>query len=197
MVTHLLDDRPTILVSGHYGNFEFAGFIKGLLGFPSFTVARPLDNPHLDRFINDFRGMNGQFILPKEGSAHQITAVLTAGGTLSLLGDQHAGEKGCWVPFLGRLASCHKAVAVFTIAGGAPMVVGYARRNGQPLHFEVGMEAVADPALGGEECDGIKPLTEWYNRMLERVILQAPEQYWWMHRRWREPPRKIRKKLAA
>ncbi|HTN77155.1 MAG TPA: lysophospholipid acyltransferase family protein [Pirellulaceae bacterium] len=197
LVTHLLDERSTILVSGHYGNFEFAGFVNGLLGFPSYSIARPLDNPYLDRFVNRFRSMHGQFILPKEGSAPLVKRVLDSGGTLALLGDQYAGEKGCWVTFLGRLASCHKAVAVFTIAGGAPMAVCYARRTGKPLHFDVGMEGAADPALGGEEVSGIKPLTEWYNRMLEQVILKAPEQYWWVHRRWREPPAKIKKRLAA
>lgn len=197
MVTQLLDERPTILVSGHYGNFEIAGYVTGLLGFPTFTLARPLDNPHLDRFLNRFRGLHGQFILPKEGSAPMVAAVLEQGGTLSLLGDQHAGEKGCWVDFLGRLASCHKAVAVFTIAGGAPMVVGYARRLDRPLTFEVGMEGIADPALGGDEVSGVKPLTEWYNRMLEQVILKAPEQYWWVHRRWRQPPARVQKRLAA
>jgi KDO2-lipid IV(A) lauroyltransferase len=197
MVTQLLDERATILVSGHYGNFEIAGFVTGLLGFPTFTVARKLDNPYLDKFINKFRGTHGQFILPKEGSAPMVEAILASGGTLSLLGDQHAGDKGCWVEFLGRLASCHKAVAVFTIAGGAPMVVGYARRLDKPLHFEVGMEAIADPALDGPECEGVKPLTVWYNQMLERVILKAPEQYWWLHKRWRTPPAKVTKRLAA
>jgi KDO2-lipid IV(A) lauroyltransferase len=197
LVTQLLDDRPTILVSGHFGNFELAGFVTGLLGFPSFTVARELDNPYLDRFVNRFRGLHGQFILPKEGSAPMIEAVLASGGTLSLLGDQHAGDKGCWVNFLGRLASCHKAVAVFTIAGGAPMAVGFAKRLGKPLHFEVGMTALADPALGGPASEGVKPLTEWYNEQLGSIILEAPEQYWWVHRRWREPPRRVKKRLAA
>ena len=126
-----------------------------------------------------------------------IEAVLASGGTIALLGDQHAGDKGCWVEFLGRLASCHKAVAVFTIAGGAPMAVCFAKRLGKPLHFEVGMVDMADPALGGAECEGVKPLTEWYNRQLESIILEAPEQYWWVHRRWRQPPAKVKKRLAA
>jgi KDO2-lipid IV(A) lauroyltransferase len=68
---------------------------------------------------------------------------------------------------------------------------------GKPLHFEVGMEGLADPALDGPECAGVKPLTEWYNQMLERVIMKAPEQYWWVHNRWRDPPAKIKKRLAA
>ena len=101
LVRYLLDPRPTVLVTGHYGNFEVAGYVLGMFGFPSFTIARTLDNPYLDRFINRFRGSTGQYILPKQGCAPQVQAVLNAGGTLSLLGDQHAGDKGCWVDFLG------------------------------------------------------------------------------------------------
>ena len=53
------DDRPTVIICGHYGNFELSGYVLGLLGFPSYTIARPLDNPYLDRFINEFRGLTG------------------------------------------------------------------------------------------------------------------------------------------
>ena len=74
---------------------------------PTFTVARTLDNPFLDRFLNRFREAKGQFIVDKQGSAGQIDDVLARGGKLVLLGDQHAGPKGCWVDFFGRQASCH------------------------------------------------------------------------------------------
>ena len=125
LVQCLLDPRPIVLVTGHFGNFELGGFITGLLGFPSFTVARTLDNRYLDRYINRFRGAHGQFILPKQGSSAQVKAVLDSGGVLSLLGDQHAGPKGCWVEFLGRPASCHKAIALFPMTSGAPMIASH------------------------------------------------------------------------
>ncbi|MCU0962289.1 MAG: lysophospholipid acyltransferase family protein [Pirellulaceae bacterium] len=191
LVGYLLDPRPTVLVTGHYGNFEVAGYVLGMFGFPSFTIARKLDNPFLDRFINRFRGSTGQFILPKQGCAPQVEAVLQMGGTLSLLGDQHAGDKGCWVEFLGRPASCHKAVALFTLTSGAPQIVSYLRRTGRPLHFEIGVAGVADPRTWDSRLAGVKPLTRWYNERLEELILEAPEQYWWVHRRWKgQPPQR-------
>ena len=64
----LLDDRPLLLVSGHFGNFELAGFVLGILGFPTYTVARPLDNPYLHAFVNRFRGATGQHIVPTKGA---------------------------------------------------------------------------------------------------------------------------------
>ena len=169
--------------------------MMGLFGFPTYAIARRLDNPYLDRYVNQFRSTHGQFILPKEGSAAQVDAVLRCGGVIALLGDQHAGPKGCWVDFLGRPASCHKAVALFTLVSGAPLVVAYGRRIGGPLQFELGTGGIADPQIPSEDLSGVKPLTQWYNRVLERIILASPEQYWWVHRRWKGSQR--RKRTAA
>jgi Kdo2-lipid IVA lauroyltransferase/acyltransferase len=190
-VEFLLDRRPVVIVSAHYGNFEIAGFMLGLLGVPTFTVARTLDNPFVDKYLNRFREAKGQFIVEKQGSARQIDDVLAQGGKLVLLGDQHAGPKGCWVEFFGRPASCHKAIAVFPLTAGAPLAVGYGRRVGdRPLQFELGMAGYLDPAEEGTELGGVKPVTQWYNRRLEELIRDAPEQYWWVHRRWRDAPKR-------
>ena len=197
IVAYLLDPRPLVVVSGHFGNFEVAGVMLGLLGFPTFTVARLLDNPLLDRYLNGFRALRGQFMLPKDGSSQQVQAVLDGGGTLVLLGDQHAGPKGCWVDFLGRPASCHKAIALFSLTTGAPLLVAYARRLDRPLSFELGLEGVADPAQGGAEFGGVAQLTRWYNEMLEQIVRRDPEQYWWVHRRWKGEPPPRRKSHAA
>src|SRR5207247_98830 len=69
MIRLLWSGRPCVFVSGHHGNFELAGYTMGVFGFPTFAVARPLDNPFLDRYVNEFRSSRGQFLLPKNGSA--------------------------------------------------------------------------------------------------------------------------------
>ena len=197
MTRYLIDYRPLVAVSGHYGNFEMGGYVTGLLGMPSYTVARTLDNPYLDEFINRFRGCNGQFILPKDGSATAIQEVLESGGILTLLGDQHAGTKGCWVDFLGRPAACHKAVALFTLSGNAPMMVSYCRQTDRPLHFEIGCTGVADPLEMPAHLTDVKRLTQWYNDRLADAIYEQPEQFWWVHRRWKEKPQRKTRKSAA
>ncbi len=194
MVSHLLDPRPRVIVSGHFGNFEVAGYTAGLLGFATHTIARTLDNPYLDRFANGFRESKRQFMLPKRGSGEAIQKLLASGGTILFLGDQYAGPKGCWVEFLGQPASCHKALAVLTLTGGAPLVVSYARRLDEPLHFEIGVAGAADPANLDESIGGVKELTQWYNHVLEGLIRAEPEQYWWVHRRWKGKPLKRKKK---
>ncbi len=193
LLRHLLSDRPTVIVTGHFGNFEIGGYLVGLMGFPTVTIARRLDNAPLHRFVERFRGTHGQFMVDKEGCAPLIDRHLSQAGTLSLLADQHAGDKGCWADFMGAEASCHKALALFSLTSGAPMLVSATRRLGRPMFFESGCFAVADPLDDPTgDCNGVKNLTEWYNRQLGEVIAPAVEQYWWVHQRWR--PKPVRRK---
>jgi Kdo2-lipid IVA lauroyltransferase/acyltransferase len=196
-VRTLLAGRPLVLISAHYGNFELGGYLMGLFGFPTYTVARPLDNVYLDRFVNDFRGRTGQYMLAKKGSGDDIQRVLQRGGILTLLGDQHAGKKACWVDFFGRPASTHKAVALFSLGNDAPTMVSYARRMGPALHYEVGPEAICDPCDPNFELGTIPLLAQWYTNHLENLIRRSPDQYWWLHKRWKgEPPARRRRTTA-
>lgn len=188
MLKCLVDDRPTVIISGHHGNFEMGGYLLAMHGFPTYSVARTLDNPYLDKFVNRFRGLTGQFMLPKHGSGKQIALLLERGGTLVLLGDQYAGEGACWVDFFGRPASTHKAVAVFTLSGMAPTAVSAAVRRAGPLTIEMDVAGIVDPEADDFELGTIPLMTEWYTRQLEMLIRQHPEQYWWVHRRWKGQP---------
>lgn len=187
-VRTLLSGRPLVLISGHFGNFELGGYLMGLFGFPTYTVARALDNVFLDRFINDFRGRTGQYMLPKKGSGADIRQVLERGGILTLLGDQAAGQRQCWVDFFGKPASTHKAVSVFSLGYGAPTMVSYARRLDRPLHYEVGPEAICDPRDPNFELGTVPLLAQWYTDHLENLVRRSPGQYWWLHRRWKGEP---------
>ena len=190
VVEILLSDRPALILTGHVGNFEIGGFMLGLLGFPTYTVARNLDNPHLDRFITRFRAATGQHIIPKNGGYEQILAVISRGGTLSFLADQYAGPKGCWVEFFGRPASAHKAIALLSLEHEAPVAVCCCRRMGEPLQFEMVTLGIADPRDNRTEPDTLRGITQWYTRQLEAVIREIPDQYWWLHRRWKDTRKK-------
>lgn len=195
MMRTLFDERPTILLSGHYGNFELSSYLLGMLGFHVYGIARPLDNVYLDRYVNHFRGLTGQHILAKDGSAAVIDALMARGGNLGFLIDTHAGPKGCYVQFFGRPASTHKAIAVFSLGYQAPMLLGLGRRRGKPLHIAVGSHAIIDPLQLPPAEATVPALTQWYTSRLEEVVRVAPEQYWWVHRRWkdtREPRQRAR-----
>ena len=198
LVRALLDRRPQVIVSGHYGNFEVGGMIFGLFGFPMFTIARPLDNPFLDHFFSRRRGAYGLQMLEKQGSAKEAEAMLNAGTSLLVLGDQAAGDRGCWVDFFGRPASTHKAIALFGLTFEAPMVVAYAKRLNRTLDLEVGCAGSIDPEINRNEYQGVTELTRWYTQRLEATVRQDPHQYWWAHRRWKGKPRvRLQKRPAA
>ena len=196
MLSVLLSDRPSVVVTGHYGNFEIGGYVTGLMGFETLAIARTLDNPFLHRWVERFREAKGQFLVDKEGCAPEVDRHLGGGGILSLLADQHAGKKGCWVNFMGVPASCHKALALFAMTARAPMFIAMTRRIGRPMQFEIDCPDWIDAGGNDPRAGSVTELTRWYNAGLARGVAGDVSQYWWLHRRWRPPPERVAKRLA-
>ncbi|MGA0039431.1 MAG: lysophospholipid acyltransferase family protein [Pirellulales bacterium] len=197
VVRTMWSDRPKVVLSGHYGNFELAAYLFGVFGFRTFSVARELDNPLLDQFVTAFRESRGQRILPKRGSAPDVSLVLEENGALGLLGDQAAGPKSSWVNFFGRPVSVHKAIAVFALTSQAPVMVFTATRRGGLFSFDVRLEGLVDPNEEGPHTADNQALSQWYTSLLETAIRRVPAQYWWVHNRWRGAPPKSTKHQAA
>ncbi|MCU0703183.1 MAG: lysophospholipid acyltransferase family protein [Fimbriiglobus sp.] len=188
----LLEDRPVLIVTAHFGNWEMAGFALGLFGFQTHAIARTLDNPHLERFFKRFRQRTGQSILDKNDDYERIVATLQAGGKVATLGDQDAGGKGVFIDFFHRPASAHKAVALLALQYDALMlVVGIPRvRSGQHWHYHIACEDVIDPREYTGQGNAVKLITQRYHNSLEKLIRRYPEQYFWLHRRWKSQPKR-------
>jgi KDO2-lipid IV(A) lauroyltransferase len=198
VVHAMLDSRPALLVTGHLGNWELAGYALGLLGFHTSAIARTLDNLFLDRYLRRFRQKTGQRILAKKGEFDEITRVLGQGGVLATLADQDAGQRGLFVEFFGRPASTHKAIALLALQFDAPLVVvGVPRIRHTSRHFHVVVEDVIDPRHYTNRPDAVTIITQCYTQALERLIRQYPEQYFWMHRRWKHQPKSATGRSAA
>ena len=194
VVRALSSGRPVILLSGHFGNWEMAVSIFGLFGFRMGLVARELDNPYLNRWFLKFRKYTGHRPISKNGGRGEITALLERRGSVALLADQDAGSSGLFVDFFGRPASTFKSIALLAMEYQALICVGYARRleneslpGGWP-RFELGCEDIVDP-LEFDSADALRQITQRYTSALERVVRRAPEQYFWVHRRWKSVPR--------
>ena len=193
----LHNDRPIVMVTGHFGNFEAGGFFLGMLGYPTYSVARPLDNPWLNDFVKSFREASGQFLVPKNDGFDQILEVLASRDVMAFLADQSAGPKGCWVDFFGKKASTYKAIALLSREYDAPVVVCYAtRHDNRPLHFNMTVAGILDPRDHPEGMT-VTEITQWFTHVLEAGIRQHPEQYWWLHRRWKEYEKADPKKTAC
>jgi KDO2-lipid IV(A) lauroyltransferase len=190
VMDHLITgSRPLIVLTGHYGNWELAGYLFGMFGVPTVAVARTLDNPYLERYLRAFRERTGQSLIPKTGGFDQMVEVLQNNRALTFLADQDAGQRGLFVDFFGQPASTHKAIALLAIEHQAPVAVGVARRIGPGFRYEIRCEDVIDPAELSGTADDVRILTQRFTSALERLIRQDPTQYLWLHRRWKHQPR--------
>lgn len=194
VVQALSTGRPVFLLSGHFGNWESTIAAFGHFGFPLGVIGRELDNPYLHEWIRRSREQTGHKLLLKEGSWDDMTALLQAGGSMGLLCDQDAGKRGVFVDFFGRPASTFKSIALMAIEHKGIIVMGYGvrlpdeLREGRWSRFEIGCEDVID-VLDIKSTDEIREITQRYTSALERVIRRSPEQYFWVHRRWKTEPK--------
>ena len=185
----LLAGRGVILVTGHYGSFEIVGHLLAALGFDVAAVMRPLDNVYLNRFIVSSRRTHGLRLLDKRGASAEAEGMLREGTLVGFIGDQDAGRKGIFVEFFGRPASTYKSIGLLAMATGSPIVVGYARRRGGAAHYDVGVQRVIHPREWESRDDPLRWITQAYTSAIEQIVRAQPEQYLWMHRRWKSQPR--------
>ena len=190
-VLELLIRRDTglIMLTGHYGNWEILGYVLATLGFETTSIARPLDNPYVNRWILGVRKRQGQKIVAKKGATDEVIPVIEAKGAVGFIADQNAGSKGVFVDFFGRKASTYKSIALLAMEYQVPIVVGYARRGGQAFHFHLGVQDIIYPANWENQPDPLRYITQRYSKALEDVVRKDPAQYLWVHRRWKTRPK--------
>lgn len=192
--------RRVLMLGGHFGNWEVGTSLFGMWGFPMGIVAREMDNPYLHDWFRRQRELTGHRMLLKSGDYDEMIHLLEKGGNLGLLCDQDAGPRGVFVDFFGTPASTFKSIALLALEYDALIMVGYSIRLPDQAddrfgaRFEVGCEAVIDPRQI-TSSDPVGEITQQYTFALERAIRRAPEQYFWVHRRWKSERRQ--KKTAA
>ncbi len=190
----LLRGRGAVMVTGHYGNWEILGYTLATLGFESYGVARPIDNPYIDAWILGVRERKGQIILSKRGVTTTALDVLEKKGVLCFIADQNAGPKGMFVPFFGRPASTYKSIGLLAIQNDLPIVVGYARRIGDKFEFNIGTQDIIYPDdwknfPRDQYRDELHYVTARYTKGIEDFVRADPSQYLWIHRRWKTRPK--------
>jgi KDO2-lipid IV(A) lauroyltransferase len=189
--------RPRLVLTGHFGNWEILGYVTGLVGFRGGIIARRLDNPYLDRFLAQFRRKTGLVLLDKTADYARILDMLARGIGLGIVGDQDAGPRGQFVPFFGRPASTFKSIALLALEYHAPILVMGAARVGQPMQYRIYLEDVIMPEDYAGRADAPQAITARYTSALERMVRRHPEQYFWLHRRWKSQPTARKVKSAA
>ena len=179
--------RGLIVATGHLGNWELAGAYFAARGIPTDAIARRMANPLFDRYLTENRSRLGMSIVHDADAVRRTPRSLRQGRAVAFLADQGVlGLASTFVPFFGRPAKTPRGPAVFALRLAVPVVFGVALR--QPSgKYRMLMEHVPVESTGDRERD-IDTVVGAYTAALERRVRQAPEQYFWHHRRWRRQP---------
>ena len=192
----MLSGRGVIMITGHYGNFEVLGRTMDTFGLHSYNIARPIDNRFINKYVYE-ELHRGQTIIFKKGATELMHDILTSGSALGIVGDQNGSRKDVFVDFFGRKAATYKSVALMAMTYEVPIVVGYARRLGDGYSFELGVSRVIMPQQWRDQPDPIRWLTAEWTKGIEDFVRRDPEQYWWIHRRWKTRPADEIRKIAS
>jgi len=180
--------RPLIILTGHLGNWELMGYTVTLLGHRLHSIARPLDNWLLDRYLVNQREAQGQRIIPRKGALRQLIRAGRENANIAFLVDQNERRGGVFVDFFGRPASTVRSVAALALRMRARILVAFGIREGTGFRYrlvEAG-EISAEPT-GDREAD-IYRITNDFTKRIEEFVRRYPDQWLWFHRRWKTRP---------
>lgn len=181
--------RGVLVLTGHLGAWELSSFLHSLLGYPMGIVIRRLDNPRVDALVNRIRCMHGNRILHKDDFARGLLRAMHAGETVGILMDTNmTPPQGVFVPFFGVEACTASGLARVARRTGAAVLPGFLlwdeAESRYLLHFgeELRMQRTEDA-----EADA-RANTALFAAVTEKYIRQYPDQWLWLHRRWKTRP---------
>lgn len=178
-----------LVMSAHLGNWELLPLVLGLNPYPATVVVRTLDRPAVDRVARRLRRSTGVEVIDKRGAVRPLLRALARGTVVGFLVDQNATRsESVFVPFFGRPASTSRAMAVLALRTGTPIVPMFTRRERGGWHRVI-YHAPLAPLAGPSSDEPVTDLTRRCAEAVERAIREAPEQWLWIHDRWRTRPR--------
>ncbi len=177
--------RGGVIVTGHFGSIEAAALTVTALGLPLAAYYQRMSNPLVDGAVARAREGVGLHLIDRRQGVKPGVEALQRGELVAVVADQDARTHGVFVPFFGRPASTHRGAAIMALRAGAPIFFGYVRRAGDAY---VGGIRELEVPRGGSTDDVVYAMTAAFTASLEATVRQAPEQYFWQHRRWKSSP---------
>jgi KDO2-lipid IV(A) lauroyltransferase len=176
--------RGVVVASGHFGNWEVMGAVTTRLGFPITYIVKKVKDPRVDDLINGWRREQGIEIIYSREAAQSIPRHLERGRLVAFMIDQDAGKRGVMVEFFGHPASTPKGAAAYALKYGAPVLLAWSLRRRDNSHDIYYRLVELDP-VSQVNTETITTALEKLTRELETVVAATPDQYMWMHHRWR------------
>jgi len=175
--------RGVLVATAHLGNWELSAFAHALMTEPMHVMVRPLDNPLLDALVEQRRTLSGNHLIYKKDAARAVIKALRRNEAVGILIDQNTSPaEGLFVNFFGKLACANSAFVKLAYHSGAPVIPGFAlwdeSKQRYTLHFYPRVELSGD----------VHEDTQRIHSILESFIRRHPDQWMWVHRRWKTRP---------
>ena len=179
-----------IMITGHFGGWEIINFALSKRGYAGDFLVRRSKNPALDGLIDDIRTFFGAGTVDKRSAARSMLRTLHAGKLLGLLVHINVvRDQGVFVNFFGVPASTTLVTAKVSLRTGAPIVPIFAPWDEQRQRYRIRIEAPLSIERTGDEEQDIRRLTEKFTNVIEEQIRRHPDQWLWIHKRWRTQPK--------
>lgn len=181
--------KGVLYLTGHIGAWELSSFAHALYGYPLHYMARPLDNQRLDGLVNEYRSASGNRPIFKNESARTTLKVLKDGGTVGILADQNTmPAEGVFVDFFGWQACTTTGIARVALHTDAAVVPGYAVWDWTIRKYRLRFEPPVELIRTGDTEKDIFANTQKFAKVLEEIIRKYPDQWVWVHARWKTRP---------
>jgi len=181
--------KGVLFLTAHVGAWELSSFAHALYGYPLYYMARPLDNARLDTLINSYRKLSGNQPIFKNESARTMLKILKDAGTVGILADQNTlPEEGAFVDFFGVPACTTTGIARVALHTGAAVVPGYAVWDESLKKYRLRFEPPLELIQTGDSERDIAENTQQFAEVTEEIIRKYPEQWVWVHARWKTRP---------
>jgi KDO2-lipid IV(A) lauroyltransferase len=182
--------KGVLYLTGHIGAWELSSFAHAVYGFPLHYMARPLDNPLVDALVNRYRCLSGNQPIFKNESARMLLKILKDAGTVGILADQNTmPEEGVFVDFFGKTACTTTGIARVALHTDAAVVPGYAVWDESVGKYRLRFEPAVELVRTGEAERDIFVNTQKFAKVIEEIIRRYPEQWVWVHARWKTRPK--------
>ena len=181
--------RGVLFLTGHMSAWELAPFAHARYGHPLHFLVRPVANRKVDALINGYRCLSGNRPIDKNRSARAILKVLSEGGTVGILSDHNTSlDEGVFVNFFGIPASTTSGLARVALRTGAAVVPGFLCWDESLQKYRLGFEPAVDLARTGDDEADVRENTQRFMQVIERYVRRHPEQWLWVHKRWKTRP---------
>ncbi|MDP2972928.1 MAG: lysophospholipid acyltransferase family protein [Deltaproteobacteria bacterium] len=190
----LEENKGALLLLGHFGNWELMALMSKVIKKPILVIAKPIkNNPWLERWIIQSREEIGLEIIPPKNATPKVIEALSQNKVVGILFDQRGRRsKGIWADFFGRKVPTTSGLAVMALRSGAPVLPVFMIRMGFQKHRLI-VKKPLELIHTGNFKEDIEANTQLFNRVLESIIRQYPDQWLWIHRRWERKTRSRRR----